>query len=155
MAIRVDIPGRGLLALEHALLDVNGTLTDRGALVDGVVDRLLHLATRVDVHLLSADTFGTLATVAEELGAAASVVVATGEEKARVVAELGPERCAAIGNGANDEAMLRAAALGLAVIGPEGASATALRSADVVCRSIVETLDLLLDDTALIATLRR
>jgi soluble P-type ATPase len=51
--------------------------------------------------------------------------------------------------------MLAAAALGIAVLGPEGASSTALRAADVVCPSILHALDLLLDDRALAATLRR
>jgi soluble P-type ATPase len=50
--------------------------------------------------------------------------------------------------------MLREAALGIAVIGPEGAAATAIAAADVVCRSIGEALELLLDDQALAATLR-
>ncbi len=69
--------------------------------------------------------------------------------------DLGPERCVAIGNGANDAAMLEAAALGIAVVGPEGAAASAVGNADVVCTSITDALDLLLDERALIATLRR
>ena len=46
------------------------------------------------------------------------------------------------------------AALGIAVIGPEGAAGAAVRVADVVCGSILDALDLLLDETALRATLR-
>ena len=46
----------------------------------------------------------------------------------RVLNELGRERCAVVGNGANDVAVLEAAALGFVVLGPEGASAAALRS---------------------------
>ena len=60
-----------------------------------------------------------------------------------------------IGNGANDVLVLEGAALGIAVIGPEGASSAALRAADVVCASIVDALDLLLEPRALTATLRR
>lgn len=66
----------------------------------------------------------------------------------------GAQRCAAIGNRTNDVAMLSAAALGIAVIGPEGASTAALAAADVVCRSILDALDLLLDDRVIVATLR-
>ncbi len=51
-------------------------------------------------------------------------------------------------------AMLAAAALGLAVIGPEGAHRGALTAADVVLRSIVDALDLLLEPRSLVATLR-
>ncbi len=77
-----------------------------------------------------------------------------GDEKARYVHELGAGRCAAIGNGENDRAMLEAAALGIAVIGPEGAAFSALGAADVVCLTILDALDFLLDERALVATLR-
>ena len=59
-----------------------------------------------------------------------------------------------IGNGANDALVLEAAAVSFAVLGPEGASAAALRSADIVCASATDALDLLLDPQALSATLR-
>jgi soluble P-type ATPase len=59
-----------------------------------------------------------------------------------------------IGNGANDELVPHAAALSVAVIGPEGASAVALRAADVVSVSAVDALDLLLEPRALSATQR-
>lgn len=153
MPISIDIPGREQLLLEHLVLDLNGTLTNRGELIEGVAERLSRLASRLEVQLLSADTFGVLAGVSEELQAH-SRTVTTGEEKARCVWELGAERCAAIGNGANDSAMLDIAGLGIAVVGPEGAAAEAIRTADVVCGSIIDALDLLLDERALVATLR-
>jgi P-type E1-E2 ATPase len=149
----IAVPGRSRLELTHLLLDVNGTVTDHGVLIDGVAERLVRLAASLEVHLLSADTFGSLAAIAAELGLEARTV-ASGEEKAGVVSALGRDRCVAIGNGANDEEMLRAAALGIAVLGPEGASSAALRAADVVCPSVLDALDLLLDDRALTATLR-
>ena len=149
--IDVDIPGRGRLRLLHLALDLNGTLTDRGVLLPGVAERLTRV--HLETHLLSADTFGALAGVAEQFGVRAQTV-ADGAEKARFLAGLGVESCAAIGNGANDAPMLEAAALGIAVLGPEGTAAAAVRAADVVARSIVEALDLLLDERALVATLR-
>ena len=154
MTIALEITGRARLELEHLLLDVNGTLTDRGVLLEGVAERLAALATRLSVQLVSADTFGTLREIAERLGAVWTVA-AGGEEKAALTRRLGPHACAVIGNGANDAAALRAAALGIAVVGPEGLSADAMRAADVVCGSILAALDLLLDERALLATLRR
>ncbi|MCS7007201.1 MAG: HAD family hydrolase [Thermoleophilia bacterium] len=148
-----NVPGRAALRLEVLLLDANGTLTDRGQPIDGVAERVRALAARAEVRILSADTFGTLRDVARLLGARGERVT-TGEAKAAVVAAVGRERCAAIGNGANDAAMLAAAALGIAVVGPEGAAGAAVRAADVVCTSIVDALDLLLDERALAATLR-
>ena len=151
--MRVDVPGRPPIELDHALFDLNGTLTDRGALIDGVPELMRDLAARLRVHLLSADTFGTAGEIARKLGLDLQLVGA-GAEKRHYLEELGPQRCAAVGNGSNDAPMLEAAALGIAVIGPEAASAAALRAADVVARSIHEALGVLLDPRLLTATLR-
>jgi soluble P-type ATPase len=153
VALRVDIPGRGSLALEHLLLDQNGTLSDRGALIDGVAERVARVCDRLHVHVLSADTFGTLDQLTRELGVDGQRV-SSGEDKRAFIGALGAERCAAIGNGSNDVAMLHAAALGIAVTGPEGASTAAISAADIVCRSILDALDLLVDERVLVATLR-
>lgn len=153
VTLSVSIPGRVELRLEHLVLDVNGTLTNRGELLDGVETRLGRLGDVLGVQLVSADTFGTLDSIAGRLQVGA-VRAVTGEDKIQVLNQLGPERCAVVGNGANDVLVLEAAALGFAVLGPEGASAVALRSADVVCASVTDALDLLLDPKALAATLR-
>lgn len=153
MGLELDIPGRGRLALEHLVLDVNGTLTDRESIVDGVAERLHALGELLAITILSADTYGSLEAVAGRLGVAAQRVAA-GSEKAEAVVALGAERCAAIGNGRNDAAMLEAAALGIVVIGREGAAGVTVGAADVVCCSIVDALDLLLDVDPLVATLR-
>lgn len=154
MAVHIDIPGASSLRIEHLLLDVNGTLTDRGALLPGVAERIITLRTRICVRLLTADTYGTLAEVRDALGGVAAYRVDCGAQKAAIARELGADTCAAIGNGANDAPMLAAVGLGIAVIGPEGASVHALRAADLVCPSIHAALDLLADPRGLIATLR-
>jgi soluble P-type ATPase len=154
MTLTIPIPGGEDLRLEHLMLDVNGTLTGRGALLDGVTARVRELRPALDVHLVSADTFGTLDSIAEMLDAT-GVRAGSGEDKLRKLDELGRQRTAVIGNGANDVLVLEAAALGIAVIGPEGASSAAIQAADVVCVSIVDALDLLLEPRALTATLRR
>jgi soluble P-type ATPase len=152
--IAVEIPGRASLALAHAVFDVNGTLTDRGRLIDGVPERMAGLVQHVEVHLASADTFGALEAVAAQLGVEA-VRTADGQAKVELVARLGADATVLVGNGSNDVAALEAAALGIAVVGREGASAEALSAADVVCSSVLDAIDLLLEPQALVATLRR
>jgi P-type E1-E2 ATPase len=76
-------------------------------------------------------------------------------QKADVVRQLGAERVVAIGNGANDADMLADAALGIAIVGPEGVAAGALAAADVVVPTISDALGLLVNSKRLIATLRR
>ena len=153
MTLSLIVPDRGPVDLDHLLLDVNGTLTRDGRLLEGIAPAVRALADTVSVRLLTADTFGTARTVAQQLGVALEIVTA-GEHKRALLEQLGPERCVAFGNGRNDVAMLRSAALGIAVIGPEGASAEALSAADVICVSILDALGLLTQPTRLTATLR-
>ncbi len=77
------------------------------------------------------------------------------EAKLDYIEKLGADTVVAVGNGANDAAMLERAALGIAVIGPEGAAAKTLQKADVVAPDIRSALELLLFPKRLIATLRR
>ena len=151
--LHVAVPGAGELRLEHLVLDVNGTLTDRGRLLDGVAERLRTVGAVLALHVVSSDTYGNAEQIAAGAGAAFRRVT-HGDEKRAFVERLGPAATAAVGNGRNDVAMLRAAALGIAVIGPEGANAAALAAADVVAGSIGAALDLLADPQALAATLR-
>lgn len=151
--IKLQIPGEEPLVLEFLLLDVNGTLSNRGDLIEGVRERLSGLQALLKPLLLSADTFGSL----EEIAAGLSIEArraASSEEKVAVLHALGAGRCVAVGNGRNDAGILAEAALGIAVIGPEGASSEALAAADLTCRSVLEALDLLIEPRALIATLR-
>ena len=154
MPVDVAVPGREPLHLRHLLLDVNGTLTRRGVLLPGVAERVRKLTGDLDVRLLTADTFGTLDTVRAELAGIPAERVTQGADKAAVASRVGAAACAAIGNGANDGPMLTAAGLGIAVLGPEGASPPTLLAADVVCGAITDALDLLLDPRLLTATLR-
>jgi soluble P-type ATPase len=153
MTVRLEIPGSEPIALDHLLLDLNGTLTDRGELIDGVEDRLGRLRSELEILLLSADTLGTLDALARRLQIEARRVL-DGSEKRELVERLGPDRCAAIGNGRNDAEILGTVRLGLAVIGPEGASVATLSAADIVVTSILVALDLLLERSLAASTLR-
>lgn len=154
MGLTLHVPGLPARHLEYLLLDVNGTLTDRGVLLPSVAERLTALNQVFDVLLLTADTYNNIPEVRAALGDIDIERITDGQQKAEVVRRLGPGTCAAIGNGTNDEAMLAAAALGIAVLGPEGTSTRALQAADIVCPSILTALDLLADPRALAATLR-
>ncbi len=154
--IRLDIPGWGVLELEHLVLDLNGTIALDGEVLAGVPERLAALSESLTIHLVTADTRGQATVIAEQLGIRL-VLVTPGDEadqKRALVERLGAERVVAIGNGANDAKMLQAAVLGIAVLGPEGLAGEALRAADVVV-GIHDALDLLLHPRRLVATLRR
>jgi len=154
--IELTIPSRGELHLEYLLLDMNGTIALDGQLLDGVAKRLMTLSTQLELLILTADTHGTASSAALALGIKAQRLQPGNEaaQKEAVVAELGPERVAAIGNGANDAAMLRRAAVGIAVLGGEGIAAECLAAADILVPDINAALDLLLKPRRLLATWR-
>lgn len=154
--IVLDIPGFKELRLLNLVLDYNGTLAVDGHLLPGVAPRLKVLSRSLHLHLLTADTFGTVGSQVAHLPVALTVIPRDreAEAKAHFVRGLGGENTAAVGNGNNDRLMLAAAALGLAVVQEEGLAVAALTAADVVLPGILAALDLFLFTSRLTATLR-
>ena len=154
--IEVNIPGYKVLRIEHLVLDHNGTLAVDGILIEGVKKRLEELSRVLQIHVVTADTFGKARSQLEGTPCELTVLP-TGDQdlgKLAFVKRLGSDRTACIGNGRNDCLMLKEAALGIAVILAEGAAAVTLNSADVVCTSILSALELLQNPLRLTATLR-
>src|SRR5207302_1670232 len=151
--IHLDIPNRGMIELQHAVFDVNGTLAIDGVPIQGVVVGLKSLATQLSIHALTAGTHGNLEALEKTLGFSLKII-GTGEEKANYVQKLGPSSVIAIGNGANDAAMLRLAAIGVAVLAAEGVAISALQAADVLALGPLDAIELVLNPKRLVATLR-
>src|SRR5260221_10316985 len=126
--IRIEIPGRGMLELQYAVFDVNGTLAVDGLLLAGVVVRLKVLADFLSIHILTAGTHGNLPELTQQLGYPFHIIN-SGEDKARFVQELCPSHVVAFGNGANHAHMLQLATIGIVVIAPEGGPINALPTA--------------------------
>ncbi len=97
------------------------------------------------IHLLTADTHGRQESLDRQLGLQAVRIQAGGESlaKAAFVRDLGADQVIALGQGANDVAMLRDAALGICVLGPEGTAVEALMAADVLAPNVLDALGLL------------
>lgn len=154
--IEIQIPGLHRLCLEHVVCDYNGTLALDGDLLLEVRESLDALAERVQVHVITADTFGQAKDRLAGLPVNVTIIPAEAQDLAKLdfVTKLGNKRVMAIGNGRNDCKMLAAAAIGVALIQREGACAAAVMSADVVCTHILDALELLLQPKRLIATLR-
>lgn len=154
--ISVDIPGKGKLTLKNVVLDFNGTIALDGLILPGVEERLNRLSTTLDIYVLTADTFGSVQTACSSINGKVEIISGPlgAPEKLHFIENLGASESVAIGNGTNDRLMLASAALGIAVIGHEGASVKALNTADVVVANINSGLDLLLNSKRLVATLR-
>lgn len=155
--IELNIPGRGLVRLQHLVCDVNGTLAVDGQLPEGVRQRLNALRDRLTLHLLTADTHGKQDGIDRQLNIQ-SIRIQAGDEaeqKAQYVHQLGADSVVAIGQGANDAGMLRAAAVGMCVLSPEGTAVPALLEADLVAASIMDALEMLEKPLRIVATLRK
>ena len=155
--IELDVPGRGLIQLEHLVTDVNGTIAKDGRLLEKIARPLVGLKDRLQIHLITADTYGRQDNI--DLMLALKAVRLKGEnqaeQKAEYVRSLGADKVVAIGNGANDALMLKEAAIGIAVMGDEGLAVEALQSADIFIHSALDALYLLEFPTRLVATLRK
>ena len=155
--IELSIPGRGELRLLHLVTDVNGTLAVDGVLIDGLGPRLAAIRDKLDVHLLTADTHGRQAVIDKQLGLKAACLTGGNEveQKRTFVQKLGADSVVAIGQGANDAGMLKAAALGICIMSTEGAAVETLLAADIVVPDITAAFDLLDKPKRIIASLRK
>jgi soluble P-type ATPase len=154
--IEIAIPATGKLCLEHLVLDYNGTLARDGVLLDGVSRALQKISRRLQIHVITADTFGKVGQAFPDTDYRISVLPPKDQsrQKREYVKKLGGAKTVAIGNGRNDALMLQEAALGIVVIEDEGACAQTLMAADVVSPRITAALDLLVFPKRLVATLR-
>jgi len=152
----LEIPGREPCAIEHLVLDYNGTLALDGWLLPGVAQSLQNLSDQLAIHVLTADTFGFCASELRGLPLTLSVIPSAqqDEHKKTYVEVLGAHSCVCIGNGRNDCSMLECAAVGIAVVQQECAAAATLRCADIIAPDILSALGLLQNPRRLAATLR-
>ena len=154
--IEIDVPGNKKFRLEHLVLDYNGTIAFDGALIDGVKESLAELSKMLTVHVITADTFGSVEKALKDIHCKLAVIPLDHQDVAKLeyVKTLGCDKTASMGNGLNDRLMLKASALGVVVIQGEGAAFETLAAADVVCKDIRSALSLLSNPLRLVATLR-
>jgi soluble P-type ATPase len=154
--IAIDIPGWGDLNIENVVFDLNGTLARDGKIPPELKDKVNTLSEKVKVYILTADTQGTASKEIQELQAELVRIPGKDSKNAKLefLKTLRPEATAAIGNGNNDQLVLREAGLGIAILESEGMSVAALKNADMVVKDISDAFDLLLKPKRLIATLR-
>jgi len=153
--LNYSIPGNEEpLILETLILDLNGTLTIDGKVIEGVRERLDALRDQLRLVLFTGDTQGNAARIAGELGLEVRVTP-NAEAKAAEAKLLHPEHCATIGNGRIDAELFNTVRLRIAVIQAEGAHREALLSSDVIFTSINDALDFLLHPKRVVASLRK
>ncbi len=154
--LEFDIPGFGHVRLEHLVSDFTGTLSVDGKLVHGVREALNKISEFLNLHILTADTFGMARQELE--GINCKIYILTGPDhdiqKEQYVKKLGADSVVALGNGNNDRKMLKTAKIGIAVCLKEGCAKDAFIASDVLVNSAMDALELLTNTKRIIATLR-
>ncbi len=153
--LRVDIPRWGSVDIENIVIDLNGTLATDGKIPLEIKEKIGALSLLAKIYILTADP--QRPANEEILGMKAELIRVLGEDskqgKLDFLRTLNPEMTVAIGNGNNDQLILKEAAFGIAVLGDEGLSVSALQSADVMVKNIHSALDLFLKPGRLTHTL--
>jgi P-type E1-E2 ATPase len=155
--LEIKVPGKGKYFIKSLILDLNGTIALDGEIVSGVKEKLAELSQNVDIFVVTADTNKNAETLLKDLPVTLYKIDEEAENKQKLdlVREKGKDYTVSMGNGCNDVSMLRESAIGICIVGDEGASAEAITSSDLVVSSIINALDLLLKPNRLRASLRR
>jgi soluble P-type ATPase len=154
--IDLDIPGFGAFTIRHLVLDYNGTLALDGHLLPAVREVIGMLAPTLEIHIITADTFGLAAHQLSGLPVSLTVLPESEQAEAKLdyIRHLGTGSVIAIGNGRNDRKMLEAAAIGIFTVQKEGGSTRTLGRADIITTNVLDALELVRYPKRLISTLR-
>lgn len=152
----IEIPGRNTLDIQHIIFDYNGTIAVDGKLIEGVAEKIQALSMRVDFHVITADTYGTVEKELEGISCQVINLSKSNEFKTKTdyLTFLGKAHCLSVGNGFNDKALLKESALGIALIQEEGVCTETLMLSDIVCKSILDVFSFIEKPNRLKATLR-
>jgi len=158
--IPIEIPGFGRMEFRSIVSDYTGTHSRGGKITREVERRLIHLSELVDIHILTADTFGTAERELEGIPVSIHRLLAEEQDvqKMKFVKSCDPRQVAAFGNGNNDRLLLKtvrdAGGLAIAVDNGEGCAIETLQNANLFIVGAENALDLLIETRRLKATLR-
>jgi soluble P-type ATPase len=121
-----------------------------------VREALAEISGQLEIHVVTADTFGLAAKELDGLPLKLIIIPAESQAEAKLtyISTLGSSHVVVIGNGRNDRLMLNAAAVGIAVLQTEGCSTESISAADLATANILDALELLRNPQRLVATLR-
>jgi soluble P-type ATPase len=140
--------------LNTIVLDLNGTLSVNGKLVDGVVERIGKLKELgYKIYLFSGDIRGTAADIAKALDIELKYASTT-YEKDKLSRDLNFDSTVAIGNARIDIGTFKNAKVSIATLQGEGIHFGVLNNVDILVSSINDALDLLIEPKIFEATMR-
>lgn len=157
--IALDIPGFGKRLIRTVISDYTGTLACRGKLAPATKLRLRRLLALVDLHIITADSYGTAGQQLKGIVEPHRLRSKRHDvEKRDFARRFALRHVAAFGNGNNDRLLLKAVKAGggiaVAVDNGEGCAVDSLVHANIFIVGAANALDLFLNPTACKATLR-
>jgi len=144
--ITIQRPGQENLKIESIIIDFEGTLASDRRVHPKAKDKINLLSKRTKIYILTKEEKERVEEVLKKVKT--EIVYLTERESSQkkldLLRQLGATGTVAVGNGLDDGPMLEEAGLGVCVIGKEGASADAVKKADVIFTDILDVLDFLL-----------
>lgn len=155
--LEVNIPSYKTVYIENVVFDYNGTVAAGGRLIDGIKEKLVDISRLVNLYIITADTFGTVGENFKDVDVEVKIISKDNgaDDKLNFIKKLGADRTIAVGNGNNDELMLKESIIGVCVIGEEGLATKALLASDIVLRDVKDLFEMITNKDRIIATLRK
>ncbi len=152
--MKYNISGVGEIEINTIVMDLNGTLAIRGKVIKGVKEKLSKLKGKgFKLILVSSDQRDNAEQIAKELEIE-FYAAKTLEEKAEFMQSLNPENITAIGNAQVDIGLFSNAKLSIATLQAEGIHAEIIKHVDIIVPSIIDALNLLLDEDTVASTMK-
>ncbi|PKQ64913.1 hypothetical protein BZG02_03435 [Labilibaculum filiforme] len=155
MSLIYRVPGVGKIEIDTLVVDSNGTLTVRGEIVPGVIEKIQRLQSfGVNVVMISSDQRGKARELSDATGVA-YYEANNSREKEDILLSLGSNNVAAIGNARIDIGLFVQSVVSIATLQGEGIHKDIIDHVDVIVPSINDALDFFLDEDTFIATMKR
>lgn len=153
----LKIPSYGEYEIKNIIFDYNGTIANKGRVIEGLMKEIVELCKTYNVYIVTADTYGSVRENFKDTPVEIKII--SGEHEAdlklKTLLEIGADSSITFGNGRNDVHMLKQSAIGIGIIGSEGMASSLVQSADILVKSIFDAVELVKNKKSLIATLRR
>jgi soluble P-type ATPase len=153
----ITVPGIGEYEIKNIVFDYNGTIATDGIIIEGIMDKIVKLSNEFNVYIVTADTFKTVENAFENTTVNVHIIGNSNEsqDKKEFIKKLDVNKTIALGNGRNDELMLKEAIISIAVLNDEGISVKTLNNADFLIKDINHFFDMINEPKKLIAILRK
>jgi len=153
--MKYNIPEVGVLEIKTIVLDLNGTLAVNGKIIKGVKNLLTKIKKLgIKIILFTGDARGNAYDLCKNLDIEFKKAI-NQKEKEKFFLELDTEKTAAIGNARIDNGKFKHAKLSIATLQEEGIHTGILKYVDIIVPSIIDALNLFIDEKIMKATMRK